>query len=657
MNPGRLASAAIVVLMSLAAVAAVALGVIGLRTSSSPASPSSVSSAATGPPSTPTAGPPAALSSPSVVVDGTYDTSKTKTPTADKPQSKLWFADGIWWGILADPVSGAFSIERLDWATQRWTDTGTPVDERPSARMDALWDGTHLYVVSAGSQPSPSSAARLSRFSYDPAVERYARDPNFPVSITTGGVGAIVLAKDSTGRLWVSYIADRHLQVNRSVGSDVVWGQPFVPPVSGTSVASDQAAIVSLPGRIGLMWTNQAEDALYFATHVDGTPDDQWQQTSTVISGLRNVDDHLSIKSMASDGQGEVFAAVKTSLDTGPNPNPLAAQVLLVVLDAQGTWHNYLFGRVKDKHTRPIVLLDTEHRVVYMVATSPFGGGTIYYKASSMDRISFSPGLGTPLIVTGQGDDLNNATSTEQNLSSETGFLVLASDNRAGHYVHVAASLGGPAPGSGTPRPIPSSPPTRSVILDQTFDPWPAGVAAPAPWSAPPADQSGLAQIVNLGSGNHAVRLTHRASTGSASTCALFPRVTDGSLVVSVDVLVSVLGRGDTEISSVGGPGGTAAAVRFGFGGVLAYYDGATRVKTRVAYRPGVWYRSTIIVHLDRRTYDWELTARGAARALLIVRGVHWRSRGLPSIDKLCLATPPDVAGASTTFDNVEVEH
>ena len=45
----------------------------------------------------------------------------TTAPTAEKPQSKLWFHDGTWWGMLVRPSKaggGKFTIHRLDLATQ-----------------------------------------------------------------------------------------------------------------------------------------------------------------------------------------------------------------------------------------------------------------------------------------------------------------------------------------------------------------------------------------------------------------------------------------------------------------------------------------------------------------------------------------------------------
>jgi hypothetical protein len=67
-------------------------------------------------------------------------------------QSKLWFNDGLWWGVLFDRSSEEYHIYRYEWASHSRKDTGTLLDERNLSKADALWDGDHLYVVSAGPQ-------------------------------------------------------------------------------------------------------------------------------------------------------------------------------------------------------------------------------------------------------------------------------------------------------------------------------------------------------------------------------------------------------------------------------------------------------------------------------------------------------------------------
>jgi hypothetical protein len=191
---------------------------------------------------------------------------------------------------------------------------------------------------------------------------------------------------------------------------------------------------------------------MYFATHKDGDPDNVWQGSRTAIQGTKYADDHISLRSVQSaDSSGRVFAAVKTSLGDLTNPDPNAPLILLLVRDKDGNWTNHVFSRVGDNQTRPIVMLDQEHRELYMFATAPCcSGGAIYYKKTSLDNISFSDGLGEPFIQGSTDQNLNDATSTKQNLSSATGLMVMASSGTvvsgttgSEYYWHNAVGLGG----------------------------------------------------------------------------------------------------------------------------------------------------------------------------------------------------------------------
>ena len=383
--------------------------------------------------------------------DFSFSAPNVVSPTGEKPQSKLWFNDGTWWGSLFNRSTEAYHIYRYDRTTHTWSDTGTALDDRNPSKADTLWDGTHLYVASATQSSTSGGSARLYRYSYDTATKRYTLDPGFPVNISSAGMEAIVLDKDSTGKLWATYTQGNQVYVNRSLGNDQTWGTPFVLPVKGTTVSADDiSGIVAFDTstaapQIGVMWSNQIDSAMYFATHRDGDADDIWQASRTAIQGPNQADDHISLRSLqADDVSGRVFAAVKTSLNDVPNPNPNAPLNLLLVRGQDGSWTNNVFGRVADDHTRPIVMIDQEHRNLYMFATASTNGGTIYYKKSPLDNISFPTGKGTPFIQSTTDKRINNATSTKQNINSMTGLLVQASDDTSKNYLHNFMDLGDP---------------------------------------------------------------------------------------------------------------------------------------------------------------------------------------------------------------------
>src|SRR5262249_50417327 len=96
-----------------------------------------------------------------------------QTPTGEKPQSKLWYNDGRWWGDLFNTTDGKYHIYWLNIATQKWIDTGTILDTRPQTKADCLWTGTRLYVASGGGSDLSGSGttapldANLYRYSYN----------------------------------------------------------------------------------------------------------------------------------------------------------------------------------------------------------------------------------------------------------------------------------------------------------------------------------------------------------------------------------------------------------------------------------------------------------------------------------------------------------
>src|SRR4029450_8112318 len=123
--------------------------------------------------------------------DFQFGSSCNSTPTGEKPESKLWWNDGIWWGSLCAP-DNTYHIFKLDLTSQTWVQTPTKIDDRPTTKGDALWDNAHnkLYVAShvfttSGAPTSSSSSwGRLYRYSYDSTAKTYTLDSGFPVNVT-----------------------------------------------------------------------------------------------------------------------------------------------------------------------------------------------------------------------------------------------------------------------------------------------------------------------------------------------------------------------------------------------------------------------------------------------------------------------------------------
>ena len=261
---------------------------------------------------------------------------------------------------------------------------------RPARHLsDALWDGSKLYIAtnvvtistdSSAVVSKANSPARLYRYSYDAAGRTFTLDAGFPTVITTQSSESLTIDQDTTGTIWatwtqVSSSTASSVYVNSATGGGSTWGAPFVLPVDGVAVRPDDiSSVVSFGGnKIGVLWSNQTDQAAYFAVHTDGDPPGTWRG-SPAIRGNKAADDHLNIKSLVSDQAGRVYAVVKTSADDGSAGSTAAQIQLLVFRPATGSWSVSTFGTLADCHTRPQLVLDEERQIVHVLATAPLSG-------------------------------------------------------------------------------------------------------------------------------------------------------------------------------------------------------------------------------------------------------------------------------------------
>jgi hypothetical protein len=372
----------------------------------------------------------------------------TSAPTSKENESKLWYNDGSWWGVLYNTSTTDFQIYRLDSATQEWSDTGVKVDLRNMAKVDVLWDGTKLFTLAHTSNSSPSGRAELRRFSYNAANAQYTQELG-PIPVNNFGSETAVLAKDTTGALWVTYTQDSKVYVTRSAGANHdTWVTPYVLPTAGSSVYSDDiSTIVSFCGKIGVLWSNQCDQTqgqcstiqnrMLFAWHSDGAADNAW--TEEVAYDITNLsggstdqaaDDHMNIKA---DSSGRLYAAFKTSLTASGEP-----LIGLLVRETNGAWSSRTVFTADFNHTRPIVLIDEQNGVLYVFASEgpTNNGGKIYYKQASLSIPSFPAGIGTVIIENGTDVTINNVNSTKQNVDSTTGIVIIAGEVQNTRYYH-----------------------------------------------------------------------------------------------------------------------------------------------------------------------------------------------------------------------------
>lgn len=382
------------------------------------------------------------------VLSGVGPTVGKPQPTASKPESKLWFHDGSWWGSLWSAGSQAFHIQRLNSTTHAWVDTGVEIDARPDSHSDALWDGTKLYVAthefSHGPGGDPGDPQLFLRYSY--AAGNYTLDPGFPVVIGDVATETMVIEKDSKGTLWAVWKQGLRVHYSYTLGSDELWSVPAPLPSCTTDFDTDDiCSIIRFnTNRIGVMWSDKVRKAFLFAKHVDGDPGTTWAPAEVA---LNEWDDHINL---ASDSTGRIFAVIKNSAEY--------VKLLVRPVGAVGGWAQYVVSDRTVRLTRPVVVLNEVDRTVKVFATS---GGAIVEKSSSMDTIDFAADPGR-VVIRDLDAVVNNATVSKRSVSSSTGLLVLAAnESTAGTYWF---------------HEVPRVPPTGSGLVMDAILPGQAGV-------------------------------------------------------------------------------------------------------------------------------------------------------------------------------------
>nr|MBA3303395.1 hypothetical protein [Acidimicrobiia bacterium] len=142
-------------------------------------------------------------------------------------------------------------------------------------------------------------------------------------------------------------------------------------------------------------------------------------------------------------------------------------------------------------------------------------------------------------------------------------------------------------------------------------------------------------------------------SGADLQACRFFAPVRSGDVSVEVDVRLDVAAAGGAVLTSVRGDQ-EVANIRLGSNGRFGYASGVERPATELRAANGAWYRSTVVVHLDRKTYDWQLRDRSTGLVLQTVAGAAWVDATSTMVERVCVKSP-EGPGASLLFDNLKV--
>ena len=372
----------------------------------------------------------------------------TGTPTGTKrAESVLWYNDGTWWANMWDTSTNDFYIFKWSTSSTTWGKTSTRVDTRSNTHVDALWDGSKLYIashtfVADGVAAVSGYPSYLYQYSYNSTTKTYTLDAGFPAQINNMRTETLTIDKDSTGILWATWMQGNRIYYNRTSDSThKTWTTPKPVPNAQDVSVDDTSSLIAYNGYVGILWSSQhatAPDGVYFSVHKDGAADTAWSSTPIVAYQAPNgSDDHMNLKWLDASG-GQIYAAVKTSFTTGSQ-----ALLQLLVFDvATGKWRApYTIAKQSECPNRVILLIDESKGLLRTFATYPgpdgvcsTSGGAIYEKSSPLNNISFPASKGSPVINDNSDQVVHNSTSTKQNIKAGMGVVVLADNNRTSRY-------------------------------------------------------------------------------------------------------------------------------------------------------------------------------------------------------------------------------
>lgn len=561
----------------------------------------------------------------------TFDGEAQLRPTGDAGQSKLWFHDGRWWGVLL--AEREFRLHSFDPA-KGWTDTGTLVDPRPSSHADVLDEGDSITVISAGRGASASNGVDVRRYRYDREGRVYRADRDFPVRLSTTGARHVTVARSSAGTLWAAFVTDQRLEVARTLGDDRNWSDPGPVPVAAASVAVDASAIAA-----------NGEQVVVLAASVDGglsahatTDGERWSSSPLVGGSAPDVERTVALRAGPAGGPRFLgLTVVEPPIDG--SGNDLAPHVVAVSSQDGARWSTHAASRVEDDLEDPTLVIDEGAGEAVVFATAE---GSVRMKRAPLDRLVFSSGRGLPILPADVGGQFREPTSA-RTVPGGAGILVLAADGGIGRYGHGAIDV---PPVTGA-----AGQADDAVLLAESFDGRPAEAGPPPGWEL--GSDAGTGEL-SLAPGVSGLALRVSSSQpGSARACRRFVVSQPSGLRTSLSFRLAGGGTGDAVIASLRGAG-ESASVRVDDRGRVAWFDGAVKEKGTRTLAPATWYRIEVQVDPAARRYGFRV-ADAAGTTIASAERLAWRVDAARTPDQLCVATREGV-GAEIAIDDVEVQ-
>jgi phosphatidylinositol-3-phosphatase len=370
--------------------------------------------------------------------------------TRNKPESKLFYTpDRRWWAVfgIGDVQlvrnTGGPGVYLLELVGHEWRPRLRLPEADPWERADTVTDGRSLSIALRDNRSLRGNrrTSRLYKLHYQ--EDGTWKLVSEPMLITNDNPETLNIALDARGRLWVTYRFRGRIKVGVAEPRSDHFVFGLLPASAVTS--DDISAIVHFGTgasghKIGVMWSDEKAKRFMFAWRSDNDPfpDGPWHVETAYGDGVGGcptvasdacADDHINLKSFGD----VIFAAVKTGLSDSLHADPDDPLAIILRRDAVGNWSAHPISSVKQKPSRPILVIAPYLDRIFVFAQVGVKG--IYVWQSPLDPPAFNEMLSLPWTV----DDrvvLTDPTSTSQLIEPGAGIVVETSSGKENQYWH-----------------------------------------------------------------------------------------------------------------------------------------------------------------------------------------------------------------------------
>ncbi len=353
-------------------------------------------------------------------------------PTADKPQSKLWYMDRRWWAILPT-ASGPSLWERGKKGWVEKEEVRQPLAGIPG-RADVWANGKVITAVSVESDKLV--VFRLTRrknlFFWNKWRTEILATLYPPLG--EGKIETATIAQDKAGDWWIAADFEDKVCVWNADASADNWSDPFI--LSEGINPDDICLITVLPEGVGVIWSDQNAEAVRMRVHLDGARPKAWGEVITIEEGNLTADDHLNA-SLGSDGT--LWVVSKNGLDIEGEP-----QFVLRVRSPEGEWRNFPYANMDPFNlpSRPIIVASEDSPIVVSAhsiyrSDNPHLGEIVYgiIDTTSTDILANITTIISPDTMGWVGKNrINDVTGPKMPFKKGIPWILLASDNEGRVY-------------------------------------------------------------------------------------------------------------------------------------------------------------------------------------------------------------------------------